>query len=235
MKRIPVVFVLVVVGMCFVYADITLAQEEPSEKGLAQASLCGNGDFAASAVLWFRGTEVTSDIFGSICLYADLAIGDVVSKLNPAGTLSGKAIGNTDTLIGSGWAIFTSRGSLDSGEDVVLYGAIEISPDGIDFSSQSAPVGKGTLYILLSLQDETLCLRGAASGTASGGFVNPDNPHTMQLEEIGAFAFMVTTDHETSARLIADLCLTSSGLSWSLDEWPREIREGFEQMIKEEW
>jgi hypothetical protein len=233
-KHVLALLTLMVFGILVVCADTSMAQEATSQDGSIHASLVGNGDFAASAVLWFCGTEVSANILGTICLNADLEIEDMMLRFNAMGALSGQARGNSDTLIGSGWAVFNARGSLDSGEAVILYGAIQISPDGIDLSSQTAGIGKGSLYTLIQLRDEVLHLRGAAAGTASGGFVKPDNPHTMQLAETGGFTFMATTNHQESDKFSEDLGLSHKGLSWSLDEWPQEIREAFHLMMEGE-
>lgn len=252
MKHALFILLIVTVAACVVYADANtspaqarLAQASLVQVNLVQTSMAGSGDFSASAVLWFSGTNVTAQISGAISLTGDLTIGDTKTAFHAQGTLSGAASGDSNTLIGSGWATFTARGMLDSGEVITLHGAIELSTNDVDLSADTAGSGTGSLYVVLTLPDQTLRLRGIVSGNAGGGFVAPDDPQTMQLDGIGSFTFSVATrdaaeggsnlDGSAESGLSPEGGLSpESGLSWNTDEWSQELREQFTRMIEEE-
>ncbi len=206
------------------------------------ANLTGSGDFSASAVLWFSGTDVTAQVSGTINLKGSLAIGDTVKAFNAQGTLNGKARGNSETLIGSGWATFTARGTLASGEPsgeasgeaIVLHGAINLSTDDIDLSSDTAGSAKGSLYVVVTLPDQSLRMRGNVSGTASGGFVKPDDPHTMRLDGTGSFTFAVATRDAIVESKSDQEDASASEVFWNTDDWPQEMRDQFIHMMEEE-
>ena len=225
MKRALFILLLVAIAGIVGYAD-------------PNANLTGSGDFSASAVLWFSGTDVTAQVSGTINLKGNLAIGDTVKAFNVQGPLSGRASGNSETLIGSGWATFTARGTLASGEPsgeaIVLHGAINLSTDDIDLSSDTAGSAKGSLYVVVTLPDQSLRMRGNVSGTASGGFVKPDDPHTMQLDGTGTFTFAVATRDATVESKSDQEDASASEVSWNTDGWPQEMRDQFIHMMEEE-
>ena len=238
MKYALVILLVVAVAVCVSYADSSapdvapvqanLVQASLVQASLVQASLTGSGDFSASAVLWFSGTDVTAQIRGAISLMGDLMIGDTKTALDAEGTLDGEASGDSNTLMGSGWATFSSYGTLDSGEAIMLHGAMKISADDVELSTDAAGSGTGSLYIVLTLLDQMLRLRGTVTGTAGGGFGIPDDPQTMQLEATGSFVFVVAT------RDVAPEDSASDDFSWDSAEWPQEIRDQFTRMMQEE-
>jgi len=236
------ILLVVAVAACVSYADSSapnvapvqpnLVQASLVQASLVQASLAGSGDFSASAVLWFSGTDVTAQLSGDLSLNGDLTIGATQATFSAEGTLNGEASGDSNTLMGSGWATFSARGTLASGEAsgeaIMLHGAIKISADDVELSTDAAGSGTGSLYIVLTLPDQTLRLRGTVTGTASGGFGIPDDPQTMQLDATGSFVFVVATRDaalEDSA---------SDDFSWDTAEWPREICEQFTMIMQEE-
>jgi len=221
------ILLVVAVAACVSYGDSSAPNVAP-----VQPNLTGSGDFSASAVLWFSGTDVTAQISGAISVMGDLMIGDTKTALHAEGTLNGEASGDSNTLMGSGWATFSARGTLASGEAsgeaIMLHGAIKISADDVELSTDAAGSGTGSLYIVLTLPDQTLRLRGTVTGTASGGFGIPDDPQTMQLDATGSFVFVVAT------RDAAPEDSASDDFSWDSAEWPQEIRDQFTRMMQEE-
>lgn len=221
MKHALLVFVIVAVVA-------GIASAEP------RANMSGGGDFSASAVLWFSGTNVTAQVSGNVTLKGELTIDGTKAAFRARGPLVGAASGDSDTMTGSGWTTFNARGTLDTGEAITLHGAIDLSTDDVDLSSQTAGSGTGSLYIVLSLPDQVVRLRGTATGTAGGGFVTPDDPQTMQVDGAGSFTFAVATrdakvKDETDQSDSEELTL-----SWNTEEWPQELREQFVRMMEEE-
>lgn len=228
-KHALFILLVVVVVACVAYAEPN-AQATNS----VPATLSGDGDFSASAVMWFSGTTVTAQVSGTVSLTGELTIGDTEATFKAKGTLRGAASGDSNTLIGGGWATFTARGTLDSGEAITLHGAINLSSDDINLSSDTAGGGTGSLYVVLTLPDRVLHLRGKATGTAGGGFVTPDDPHTMQLDGTGSFTFTVVTRTAGEKCGLEQNGSSNGELSWNTDEWPQEIREQFTKMMREE-
>ena len=238
MKHALFILLIIAVAACVSYVDSSASDVDPVQPRFVQASLAGSGGFSASAVLWFSGTDVTAQISGPISLMGDLMIGDTKTALHAEGTLDGEAIGDSNTLMGSGWATFSARGTLASGdasgEAIMLHGAIKISADDVQLSTDTAGSGTGSLYMVLTLPDQTLRLRGKVTGTAGGGLGIPDDPQTMQLDATGSFAFVVATptaDVENGSDLEDP---ASDDFSWNTAEWPQEIRDQFIRMIQEE-
>ena len=197
-----------------------------------KASMSGGGDFSASAVLWFSGTNVIAQVSGNLTINGEIAIGEDKSSFKAKGPLTGAADGDSSAMTGSGWATFIARGTLDTGEAITLRGAIELSADDLDLSSGAA--GAGSLYIILTLPDQMLQLRGKATGTAGGGFVAPDDPNTMQLDGSGSFTFTVTTRVAAQKSETEDSDSSSEDLSWDPDDWSQDLHDQFIRMMQEE-
>ena len=221
MKYALLIALMVVIAAGIVYAE-------------PRASMSGSGDFSASAVLWFSGTNVTAQVSGNLTLTGELAIGETESTFKAKGTLSGAADGDSNTMIGSGWATFTARGTLDTGEGITLRGVINLSTDDINLASDTAETGAGSLYVVLTLLDQTLHLRGRATGTAEGGFVTPDDPNTMQLDGTGSLTFTVVTREAVEKGEPEDTGSSGEELSWNPDEWSQDLRDQFIRIMQEE-
>ena len=219
-------YALLIALMVVVFAGIVYAKPN--------VSMSGSGDFSASAVLWFSGTNVTAQVSGNLTLTGELAIGETESTFEAKGTLSGAADGDSNSMIGSGWATFTSRGTLDTGEGITLRGAINLSTDDINLASDTAGTGAGSLYVVLTLPDQTLHLRGNATGTAGGGFVTPDDPNTMQLDGTGSFTFAVAIRDAVVESTPNQGQSPASELSWNPDEWSQDLRDQFIRIMQEE-
>ncbi len=199
------------------------------------ATMSGGGDFSASAVLWFAGTNVTAQVSGNLTLTGELVVGGTESAFKAKGSLSGAASGDSNTMIGSGWATFVARGTLATGEEISMRGAIDLSTDDIDLSSDTAGNGTGSLYVVLSLPDRTLRMRGSATGMAGGAFVPPDDPNTMQLDGKGSFTFTIASrDASSGEGLGQEEDSQVSILSWDTQQWPDQLREQFRRMMQEE-
>ena len=214
--------------MLMIVAAVGIVYAEPN------ASMSGGGDFSASAVLWFSGTDVTAQVTGSVVIKGDLVLGSETTPFQAKGPLKGAASGDSNTMIGSGWATFIARGKLATGEEITMRGAIDLSTDDIDLSSDTAGSGTGSLYVVLSLPDQTLRLRGTTTGTAGGGFVTPDDPNTMQLDGSGSFTFTIATKDASSKEQPKKEDSQASVLSWDTQQWPAELLEQFVKMMQEE-
>jgi len=199
-----------------------------------RADMSGSGDFSASAVLWFYGTNVTAHVSGNLTLKGDLTIDGTEAAFSARGPLVGAASGDSNTMTGSGWATFNARGTLDTGEAITLRGAIDLSTDDVDLSSQTSGSGTGSLYVILTLPEQKLRLRGTIAGTAGGGFVAPDDPQTMQLDGAGSFTFALASRDAAVKKETDQSDSEESNLSWNTDQWPQELREQFVRMMEEE-
>ena len=239
MKHALFILLVVAVAASVSYADSSAPDVAPMQlslvqTNLVQASLTGSGNFSASAVLWFSGTDVTAHLSGDLSLNGDLTLGATQATFSAEGALGGEASGDSNTLIGSGWVTFSASGTLDSGEAIMLHGAITLSADDVELSTDAAGSGTGSLYIVLTLPDQILRLRGTVTDTAGGGFGIPDDPQTMQLDATGSFTFTVATDDAVREDGSNAESSVDNGLSWNTDEWPQEISDQFARMMQEE-
>lgn len=172
MHRVPAVLVL----LC---AVATAAVANDSFQALGTAD--------GSAVLWFAGDNVTASIDATVLAEGVLTLAGVDRAFSASGRAIGSGGGNLSTLAVNAWAAFTADGTTADGVRVTLRGGISV--DGLDAAATGSTGGKGwgRFYLVITVGTEVWICEGEAIGEAGGGFVVPDDPHTMQLAGSGSF------------------------------------------------
>jgi len=187
--------------------------------GLATAAV-GADTFVAeaegtgNAVLSFFGQEVTADVRASVTLSGILTVGGVGISFAAATTAVGSGIGNMDTLAVDAWVAVRGQGKTESGAVVTLEGGISV--DSLDpATSSTGGEGTGHFYLLIATPDGNWIVEGEAAGNATGAFVVPDDPNTMEVEGTGSFSLsgvphawnpsQATTLPDWPAKLLAEL------------------------------
>jgi len=183
----------------------------------AQGLFQADGMSAGQTVIWFNGSRVDTTFEGTLELAGTLQIGNDRVPFTASGTSYGVGIGDSGTLAVTLWILFQTSGALDSGESVALRGGIYVLGEEADLNTLSLGAGIGTFFLIANLPEETHWISGTISTTASGEFVKPDDPVTMQIEGTATFAFEGELA-ETSDALIEQL-------PWDPASWPIETHE----------
>jgi len=183
----------------------------------AQVPFHADGTSAGKTVLWFYGDQVETTFDGTMEFSGTLQTGDNQLSFSVAGTGYGAGISDTGTLAATLWILFQTSGTLDSGELISLRGGIHVLGEEADLNTLSLGTGMGTFFLVADLPEESLWISGTLTTTASGSFVPPDDPVTMQIEGIATFAFEGEL-LETSEVLIEQL-------PWDSVSWPLETHE----------
>ena len=184
----------------------------------ASARVAGGGGFSATAVLWFYGEEVTAAFTGELSVSGSVTVAGEAIPFTADGSLHGSAEGDTATLTGVGWGIFTGRGRTSTGEEVKLYGGLTADTDDVSISNEASGAGSALFIALIIVGDERLKGRGIASASAIGSFVPPEDPYTMELSGTGSISFQAATTVPLDGRSIK-----REELPWSLSGWPSDL------------
>ncbi len=183
----------------------------------AQGSFHAEGTTDGQTVLWFYGSRVETTFDGTLELTGTLQVGEDQLTFTSSGTSYGLGVADTGTLAATLWIILQATGTFDSGESFTLRGGIDVLGEGADINTLSLGAGPGTFFLIADLSEDSLWISGTISSTASGAFVPPDDPLTMQIEGTGVFSF--EGDFlETSDALI-------ERLPWDPEGWPIEHHE----------
>jgi hypothetical protein len=161
---------------------------------LALGSLCGlaadtfraAADAAGTVVLWFLGQEVTADVRADVTLSGTLLLDGVAMPFAATGRATGAGAGNLNTLAVEAMIAFTAEGKTESGTPLTIQGGISV--DGLDAATTSTSgQGHGRFYFLITMSSGRWTVEGDATGGASGNFVVPDDPVSMQMTGTGTF------------------------------------------------
>lgn len=174
-KRLLVGLVLTI---CSIY---TVAAAAAPDTFTAEAAGTGK------AVLWFFGQEVTADVRATVALSGTLVVNGA-TILFAAQTLAvGSGKGNMDTLAVDAWVAVRGEGKTESGAPVILEGGISV--DALDAATSSTSgQGTGRFFLLITTSGERWIVEGEAVGSATGAFVVPADPKTMELDGAGSFS-----------------------------------------------
>lgn len=183
----------------------------------AQGLFQADGMSYGQTVLWFYGSRVETTFEGTLELAGTLQTGNDQLPFTASGTSHGIGIGDTGTMAVTLWILFQTSGTLDSGESVALRGGIYVLGEEADLTTLSLGAGTGTFFLVANLPEETHWISGTITTTASGAFVPPDDPVTMQIEGTGTFAFQGDL-LEASDALVGQL-------PWDPASWPLETHE----------
>jgi hypothetical protein len=196
MRRTLVATLLLALGSCCAFAAETFHAE---------------ADAAGTVVLWFLGQDVTADVSAHVILSGTLLLDGVATPFTVSGHATGAGAGNLTTLAVDAIIAFTAEGATESGIPLTLQGGISV--DGLDAAATTSTSGQGhgRFYFLITTADGRWTVDGDATGGASGDFVVPDDPLSMQMRGAGTFT------------------LSGEVQSWSplagtvYPEWPAEL------------
>lgn len=152
----------------------------------AADTLEGQGTAAGNAVLWFSGTRATGTFDGIFSLVGQLILDDNILPFSADGWARGAGSGDTATMDIEAWATFAAQGSTEAGEEIIVQGGLTLS--GLTAgASESSGSGTGDFVATIFIGDRQYTAQGNAEGSASGDFVIPADPLSMELAGEGVF------------------------------------------------
>jgi hypothetical protein len=80
---------------------------------------------------------------------------------------------------------------------------------------------------VIRTRETLLKLTGQVEGSASGGFVAPEDPHTMEVAGSGTMRFEATSHTPPKEHLPSDPEEKEDPFPWDLATWPEETAEHF--------
>jgi len=202
-------------------------------------TLEGQGTADATAVLYFAGTQVTGTLDGTFTLTGRLVLDDEPIPFTAAGWTTGEGEGDTATLDVKAWATFAVRGTTEDGQSLVVQGGLTLSSLTAD-ATGTAGSGSGTFFATVFLDGQQYHAQGSAEGSASGGFVPPEDPYSMELKGHGSFTLIGTlalvaaddeqADEPDSTFEQAQASLAAE-LPWDEGAWPEALMAQLLQLL----
>jgi hypothetical protein len=200
---------------------------------LCADSLDGQGLASGNVVLRFSGTKATATFNGAFSLTGHLVLEGSVSPFSASGWASGTGKGDTATMTMEAWATFVALGSTLEGEAIAVQGGLTLSGASAD-TGGSTGSGIGAFFATVFIGERRYHAQGSADGTASGAFVVPADPLTMELAGDGFFSLSgkmalvpnatdncpaseTTRDEPTSDPSLVEL------LPWDPQAWPEDL------------
>jgi hypothetical protein len=217
MKTVAIVLVVIVLGCTTAFAE----------------TLQGRGTVSGNAVLWYSGTDVTATFDGTFALTGELVLDGDPVLFAASGWARGGGSGNTSTLDVEAWATFAVRGETDAGDEVSVQGGLTLSGLSADTSGSSGS-GTGDFFATVFLGDRRYYAQGSATGTATGTFVVPEDPLSMELAGDGDFELsgdiapaadpssVSPNPDDPNSESQAESSLVDL-LPWSPESWPDEL------------
>ena len=154
--------------------------------GLAADTFHADADATGTVVLWFLGQDVTADVRADVTLSGTLLLDGVATPFTVSGRATGSGAGNLNTLAADAMIVFTAEGKTESWPPLTIQGGISV--DGLDAATTSTSgQGHGRFYFLITMAGSRWTVEGDATGSASGTFVVPDDPLSMQMAGVGTF------------------------------------------------
>jgi len=201
-------------------------------------TLEGRGTADATAVLYFAGTQVTGTLNGTFSLTGQLVLEDEPVPFTAAGWTTGEGEGDTATLDVNAWATFAVRGTTDDGRSLVVQGGLSLSSLTAD-ATGTAGSGAGTFFATIFLDGQQYRAHGNAEGSASGGFVPPEDPYSMELKGQGSFtltgtlALVPSGEEETASDSPSEQTHASlaAALPWDEGAWPEALMAQLLQLL----
>jgi len=155
--------------------------------GLAADTFHADADATGTVVLWFLGQDVTADVRANVTLSGTLLLNGVATPFAVSGRATGSGTSNLNTLAVNAMIVFTAEGKTESGTPLTIQGGISV--DGLEAAATTSTSGKGhgRFYFLITTAGGRWTVEGDATGSASGSFVVPDDPFSMQMIGAGTF------------------------------------------------
>ncbi len=200
-------------------------------------SIDAQGTASGRVILYFSGTSARGTFTSTFILTGQLMIDDVVTPFSASGWARGAGSGDTATLDLDAQATFSASGITQTGEAITVQGGLTLS--GLTAgASDSSGSGTGEFIATVFIGDRIYRVQGDADGSASGGFVIPEDPYSMELAGEGIFHLageltpLDPAQQETSAPDAEDSAQQPDGqalasaigeLPWDTTTWPEEL------------
>jgi hypothetical protein len=163
-----------------------LAASGAAAAGTGADSFYADAGATGTVVLWFLGQEVTADVRADVTISGTLLVNGVATSFSVTANAAGSGTGNLNSLTVDAWVIFDGQGKTESELPLTITGGMSV--DALDPATTSTSgQGRGHFYFLIAAPDGRWIVEGDAVGGASGSFVVPDDPLTMQMTGFGSF------------------------------------------------
>jgi hypothetical protein len=186
--------------------------------GLAADAFRADVATTGTVVLWFLGENVTADVRSHMAFSGSLLLGSTSTAFSASGRASGSGVGNPGTLAVDATIAFAAVGTTDSGTACSIEGGIVVTAIDSDGATSTSGKGRGRFFLLITTSAGRWIVEGDAEGVASGGFVVPEDPHSMQLEGSAVFT------------LSGDLLPWSPPADAASPEWPAALLDELERL-----
>ncbi len=178
---------VVVALLAAICSTCGLAATGAAAAGTGADSFHADAEATGTVVLSFLGQEVTADVRADVTLSGTLVVGGVATPFSVTAKATGSGTGNLNSLTVDAWVAFDGQGTTESGLPLTITGGMSV--DALDPATTSTSgQGRGHFYFLIAAPDGRWIVEGDAVGGASGSFVVPDDPLTMQMTGSGSFA-----------------------------------------------
>jgi len=188
---------------------------------LAHSTIDATGEADGKTVLWFAGTHVTALIDSGFSVGGSLDLEGETVEFTASGTATGEAEGDSSALTLDVWLLFDATGETADGVSITLRGGMAGSSHDADLASSAFGSASGPFFLLVSLGPQTYSAIGTAEGSATGAFVVPDDPLTMQMEGVGSYALLGEIHPlDPMTDVPSDV---EADLPWDPASWPAEL------------
>jgi len=204
--------------------------------GVAYAdSMEGRGTAVGNAVLWFSGTSATAAFEGTFSLSGQFMLADAIIPFSASGWARGAGSGDTATVDLDAWATFAAPGLTETGECISVQGGLTLSGLTADDAGSSGS-GTGFFFATVFIGDRAYRVQGDAEGSASGAFVIPEDPYSMELAGAATFSLSGSMtlisaeaasgdpgDEEGTEAQQQAVATVVENLPWDTTTWPEDL------------
>jgi hypothetical protein len=198
---------------------------------LSQGTINAEGSSTVTTVLWFNKTEITVKSSGDLSSTGSIDLNGETINFSAAGATFGSGLSNMETLATMAWNLVNASGTTENGVPISIRGGVTISSSETDLATCSLGSGTGVFFFVVELPDRLVYVRGDAAGAATGTFVRPEDPSTMQIEGTGAFVFQGEVLAEEIASTLGSEEALLVELPWDLSTWPEELLAQLVELI----
>lgn len=189
-------------------------------------SMDAQGTASGNAVLYFSGTSATGTFISTFILAGHLNLDDQVIAFSASGWARGSGGGDTATLDIDAQATFAATGMTEVGEHISVQGGLTLTGLSSDEAGSSGS-GIGAFIATVFLGNSMYRVQGTAEGSASGAFVIPEDPYSMELSGEGIFDLSGELSPVSLTANSADAAEANASiidiLPWDTQAWPDDL------------
>ncbi len=193
-------------------------------------SMDAEGTGLGNAVLYFSGTSATGTFTSTFNLTGQLNLDGIPIAFSASGWARGSGSGDTVTMDIDAQATFAASGSTETGESISVQGGLTLSGLTAE-TTDSSGSGTGTFIATVFIGDKTYRVQGDAEGAATGTFVIPEDPYSMELAGDATFSLSgdmtIIASAEDSAPPADDGEQADASiiefLPWDTQTWPADL------------